>query len=163
MERMTTAYLLTGSNLGNREDFLQKACALLSQRAGNCMSTSSLYETAPWGKTDQPAFLNQAIKLETNLSPQDLLQASLTIELELGRTRTEKYGPRTIDIDILLYGNEIIEQPQLQIPHPQLANRRFALLPLMELSPQLVHPITGITIKAMLDQCPDEGLVHQLK
>lgn len=160
---MTTAYLLTGSNLGNRKDFLQEACDLLSQRAGKCMSTSSFYETAPWGKTDQPSFLNQAIQLETNLSPEDLLKALLKIELDLGRIRTEKYGPRTIDIDILLYGNEIIEQPQLQIPHPQLANRRFALLPLLELNPQLVHPVTGVSIKGMLDQCPDEGLVHQLK
>jgi 2-amino-4-hydroxy-6-hydroxymethyldihydropteridine diphosphokinase len=160
---MTTAYLLTGSNLGNREDFLQKACELLSQRAGNCKSISSIYETAPWGKTDQPAFLNQAIELETNLSPQDLLEVLLFIELELGRTRTEKYGPRTLDIDILLYGMEIIELPQLQIPHPQLANRRFALLPLCELNPQLIHPITGISMKGMLNQCPDEGLVHQLK
>lgn len=160
---MTTAYLLTGSNLGNRKDFLQEACDLLSQRAGKCMSTSSFYETTPWGKTDQPSFLNQAIQLETNLSPEDLLKALLKIELDLGRIRTEKYGPRTIDIDILLYGNEIIEQPQLQIPHPQLANRRFALLPLLELNPQLVHPVTGVSIKGMLDQCPDEGLVHQLK
>lgn len=160
---MTTAYLLTGSNLGNRKDFLQEACDLLSQRAGKCMGTSSFYETAPWGKTDQPSFLNQAIQLETNLSPEDLLKALLKIELDLGRIRTEKYGPRTIDIDILLYGNEIIEQPQLQIPHPQLANRRFALLPLLELNPQLVHPVTGVSIKGMLDQCPDEGLVHQLK
>lgn len=160
---MTTAYLLTGSNLGNREDFLQKACELLSQRAGNCKSISSIYETAPWGKTDQPAFLNQAIELETNLSPQDLLEVLLFIELELGRTRTEKYGPRTLDIDILLYGMEIIELPQLQIPHHQLANRRFALLPLCELNPQLIHPITGISMKGMLNQCPDEGLVHQLK
>ena len=160
---MITAYLLTGSNLGNREGFLQEACTLLSKRAGKCKSISSLYETAPWGKTDQPSFLNQAIQLETSLSPEELLQALLKIELELGRTRSEKYGPRTIDIDILLYGNEIIEQPQLQIPHPQLANRRFALLPLFELNPHLVHPVTGITLEALLDQCPDEGLVHQLK
>ena len=160
---MTIAYLLTGSNLGNRKDYLQQACSLLAKRAGECKSISSLYETAPWGKTDQPSFLNQAIQLETNLSPEDLLKALLKIELDLGRIRTEKYGPRTIDIDILLYGNEIIEQPQLQIPHPQLANRRFALLPLLELNPQLVHPVTGVSIKGMLDQCPDEGLVHQLK
>lgn len=160
---MIAAYLLIGSNLGNRDFFLEKACELLSQRAGTYRRTSSIYETAPWGKIDQPSFLNQAIELETNLSPKDLLQVLLKIELELGRTRTEKYGPRTIDIDILLYGNEIIEQPELQIPHPQLANRRFALLPLFELNPQLVHPVTGITLEALLNQCPDEGLVHQLK
>lgn len=160
---MITAYLLTGSNLGNRKDFLEEASHLLSQRVGQCKNTSSLYETAPWGKTDQPPFLNQAIQLETSLSPEELLHALLKIELELGRTRTEKYGPRTIDIDILLYGNEVIEQPELQIPHPQLANRRFALLPLVELNPQGVHPVSGMTMKALLDQCPDEGLVHQLK
>jgi 2-amino-4-hydroxy-6-hydroxymethyldihydropteridine diphosphokinase len=160
---MTTAYLLTGSNLGQREEFLQKALEQISLRAGRCSGVSSLYETAPWGKTDQPSFLNQAIELETSLSPQELLNVLLEIELELGRTRQEKYGPRTIDIDILLYGNEVIQEPQLQIPHPQLGNRRFALLPLLELAPELAHPVTGISIKALLDQCPDEGLVHQLK
>jgi 2-amino-4-hydroxy-6-hydroxymethyldihydropteridine diphosphokinase len=160
---MTTAYLLTGSNLGHREEFLQKAFEQISLRAGRCSSVSSLYETAPWGKTDQPSFLNQAIKLETSLSPQELLNVLLEIELELGRTREEKYGPRTIDIDILLYGNELIQDPRLQIPHPQLGNRRFALLPLLELAPELTHPGRKISIKALLDQCPDEGLVHQLK
>ena len=87
----------------------------------------------------------------------------LEIEIELGRIRAEKYGPRTIDIDILLYGNKIIDEPHLQIPHPQLANRRFALLPLLELNPELIHPITRVTLKDLLEQCPDQGLVHQLK
>jgi 2-amino-4-hydroxy-6-hydroxymethyldihydropteridine diphosphokinase len=160
---MTTAYLLTGSNLGQREEFLQKAREQISLRAGRCSGISSLYETAPWGKTDQPSFLNQAIKLETTLPPQELLNVLLEIEKELGRTREERYGPRTIDIDILLYGKMQIQKPQLQIPHPQLGNRRFALLPLLELAPELVHPGTEISIKALLDQCPDEGLVHQLK
>ncbi|MFZ9694402.1 MAG: 2-amino-4-hydroxy-6-hydroxymethyldihydropteridine diphosphokinase [Chitinophagaceae bacterium] len=160
---MITAYLLTGSNLGQREEFLQKAVEQISIRAGKCIGISSLYETAPWGKTDQPSFLNQAIKLETTLSPLELLTALLEIEQELGITRQEKYGPRTIDIDILLYGNEVIDTPQLQVPHPQMAQRRFALLPLLELSPQLIHPAVGISMKVLLDQCPDEGLVHQLK
>lgn len=160
---MTTAYLLTGSNLGKREQFLQKSFEQISLRAGKSIAISSLYETAPWGKTDQPSFLNQAIQLETTLPPLDLLKVLLNIELELGRTREEKYGPRTIDIDILLYGNQVIQEPQLQIPHPQLAQRRFALLPLLELNPQLIHPSTGFSIKELLDQCSDEGLVHQLK
>ena len=160
---MTVAYLLTGSNLGEREEFLQQACELISMRAGRCKGISSLYETAPWGKTDQPPFLNQAIELETLLPAQELIRLLLEIEIELGRIRAEKYGPRTIDIDILLYGNKIIDEPQLQIPHPQLANRRFALLPLLELNPELIHPITRVTLKDLLEQCPDQGLVHQLK
>lgn len=160
---MITAYLLTGSNLGQREEFLRKAVEQISNRAGKCVSISSLYETAPWGKLDQPSFLNQAIKLETTLPPKELLKVLLDIEQELGRSRQEKYGPRTIDIDILLYGNEVIDSPQLQVPHPQMALRRFALLPLLELSPQLIHPVGEISIKLLLEQCPDEGLVHQLK
>jgi 2-amino-4-hydroxy-6-hydroxymethyldihydropteridine diphosphokinase len=160
---MTTAYLLIGSNLGVREEFLQKACEQICVRAGICRNLSSLYETAPWGKTDQPSFLNQAIELTTPLSAKELLKVLLDIELKLGRTRLEKYGPRTIDIDILLYGNEVIQEPQLQIPHPQMTQRRFVLLPLLELNPQLIHPTTGLSIKVLLDQCPDEGLVHQLK
>lgn len=160
---MVVAYLLTGSNLGNKEQFLQQATELIALRAGTCRAMSSLYETAPWGKTDQPSFLNQAIQLDTTLPARTLIDVLLEIEIELGRTRLEKYGPRTIDIDILLYGHEIIEEANLQIPHPQLANRRFALLPLLELNSNLIHPATGITLKALLEQCPDQGLVRQLK
>ena len=159
---MITAYLLTGSNLGDRNEFLDKALEKIKARAGQVLAVSSIFESAPWGKTDQPSFLNQAIKLSTALSPIDLLKVLLNIETELGRIRAEKYGPRLIDIDILLYGDLCLHEDQLQLPHPQLPNRRFALLPLLELSPELVHPESGIPFKVLLNNCPDAGSVQQL-
>ena len=159
---MITAYLLTGSNLGDRNEFLDKALEKIKAKAGQVLAVSSIFESAPWGKTDQPSFLNQAIKLSTALSPIDLLKVLLNIETELGRIRAEKYGPRLIDIDILLYGDLCLQEDQLQLPHPQLPNRRFALLPLLELSPELVHPESGIPFKVLLNNCPDAGSVQQL-
>lgn len=159
---MITAYLLTGSNLGDRNEFLEKALEKIKAKAGQVLAVSSIFESAPWGKTDQPSFLNQAIKLSTALSPIDLLRVLLNIEKELGRIRAEKYGPRLIDIDILLYGDLSLHEDQLQLPHPQLPNRRFALLPLLELSPELVHPESGIPFKVLLNNCPDAGSVQQL-
>ena len=160
---MTTAYLLTGSNLGNSLTLLQQAQEEIAKRVGPPVAVSSVYVTAPWGITDQPSFLNQALQVETSLSPQELIHNLLDIEISLGRVRTEKYGPRTIDIDILLYGNSILNEPNLQVPHPQLPHRRFALLPLAELAPDLIHPVTGKTIRQLLEECPDQGLVQQLK
>ena len=159
---MITAYLLTGSNMGNRQEFLAEALEKIAARAGQVLAVSSIYETAPWGKTDQPSFLNQAIELQTTLHPAELLSVLLAIELELGRTRTEKYGPRNIDIDILLYGELSVEETQLQIPHPQLPNRKFALLPLLELAPELMHPTLEVPLKILLNNCPDTGSVQQL-
>lgn len=159
---MNTAYLLTGSNLGDRIDFLGKAMDAIQARAGQVQAISSLFESSPWGKTDQPSFLNQAIQLHTPLDPHHLLHVLLAIENEMGRMRKEKLGPRIIDIDILLYGSLCIHDDQLQIPHPQLPYRRFALLPLLQLSPEMIHPESNIPFKILLNNCPDAGSVMQL-
>lgn len=152
---MNTVYLLTGGNVGNRLEYLAKAQEGLARRCGQTGTVSSIYETAAWGKTDQPAFLNQVIQLHTLFAPPVLLEKILSIEHDIGRIRQEKYGPRTIDIDILLYGEQVIETPGLIIPHPRLAERRFVLVPLAEIAPQLVHPVYHETIESLLRKCTD--------
>lgn len=152
---MNKAYLLTGGNMGNREKNLARAKNLIGELAGKVTRASALYETAAWGKTDQPSFFNQALELETALSPKELLPVLLAIEKQLGRQRDEKYGPRIIDIDILLYGDQICNDPQLRIPHPELQNRRFALTPLAEIGPGLVHPVFKKSITELLAICTD--------
>jgi 2-amino-4-hydroxy-6-hydroxymethyldihydropteridine diphosphokinase len=152
---MNKAYLLTGGNMGNREKNLATAKRLITERAGKVTRASALYETAAWGKTDQPSFYNQALEVETSIPPKDLLNLLLEIEKKLGRQRDEKYGPRIIDIDILLYGDQICNDPQLRIPHPELQNRRFALTPLAEIGPGLVHPVFKKSITELLAICTD--------
>ena len=151
---METVYLLLGSNLGDSSNYLRIARAEISQ-IGQIQSTSSIYKTKPWGKTDQPDFLNQGVELKTGLSPHDLLTRILEIELKLGRDRTEKWGPRIIDIDIIFYGNQIIETPKLSIPHPRTHERAFALTPLFEISPNFVHPVFKKTVAELLALCND--------
>ena len=152
---MNKAYLLTGGNMGNREKNLARAKALISELAGKVTRSSAFYETAAWGKTDQPSFYNQALEIETSLLPKELLKQLLDIEKKLGRKREEKYGPRTIDIDILLYADQISNDPLLRIPHPELQNRRFALTPLAEIGPGLIHPVFKKSITELLAICPD--------
>jgi 2-amino-4-hydroxy-6-hydroxymethyldihydropteridine diphosphokinase len=152
---MNTAYLLIGGNLGDRAAYLAEAVTQISARCGRVTNTSSLYETAAWGNTNQPAFYNQAICVETILEPETLLERLLTIEIEMGRVREEKYGPRTIDLDILMIDDKVLDTPTLTIPHPQLQNRRFALLPLVEIAPELHHPVLEKTIHELLLNCPD--------
>jgi 2-amino-4-hydroxy-6-hydroxymethyldihydropteridine diphosphokinase len=152
---MNTAYLLIGGNLGDRAAYLQEAVKHIEARCGSITGTSSIYETAAWGNTNQPAFYNQAIKIITPLSPASLLDQLLAIELEMGRVRTQKYGPRTIDLDILMIDDKVLDTPALTIPHPQLQNRRFALLPLFEMAPSLLHPIFNKTVSELLVNCTD--------
>lgn len=152
---MNKAYLLIGGNTGNRRKNLEKAVVNIREACGKVITTSHLYETAAWGKTDQDAFLNQAVLVETPLAPDQLLQTILSIELKMGRHRQEKYGPRIIDIDILFYNDIIINQPMLVIPHPALPQRRFALTPLCEIAPDYIHPVLKKSIKVLLDECPD--------
>jgi 2-amino-4-hydroxy-6-hydroxymethyldihydropteridine diphosphokinase len=152
---MNHAYLLTGGNLGERAENLKMAEIAIGKSAGKIEAVSSLYETAAWGTTDQPDYLNQALLIETELSAQELLATLLKIEIQLGRFRQEKYGPRLIDIDILFFNNEIIKTPTLVIPHPHIQNRRFVLVPMAEIAPDLEHPIFKKTITELLAVCPD--------
>ncbi len=141
-------YLGLGSNLGDKLEFITKAIKQISRlKSVEITRTSSLITTAPYGKTDQPDFLNCVIELDTDLMPEDLLNKCLHIENQLGRIRKEKWGPRTIDIDILLYEDKIINSDMLVLPHPQLHKREFVLTSLNELCPDLVHPILNKKIK----------------
>jgi 2-amino-4-hydroxy-6-hydroxymethyldihydropteridine diphosphokinase len=153
---MNRAYLLIGGNVGNREKNFATANAYIEQYCGPVIQSSSLYETAAWGKTDQPSFLNQALEVETTLDAEHLMKKLLEIEKFMGRERKEKYGPRVIDIDILLFNHDRYDLPFLQIPHPELQNRRFALTPLAEIAPHLRHPVFKKSIHQLLEQCPDK-------
>ena len=156
MQYMNKVFLLIGGNMGNRLQNLHQAITLLSASCGPVIQQSAVYETAAWGKTDQAAFLNQALLLNTELSAQELITTVLSVEEQMGRHRTEKFGPRVIDIDIMFYNEEIINEPHLTVPHPQMQNRRFALIPLNELAPLFVHPVLKKTIKQLLIECNDE-------
>ncbi len=142
---MARAYIGLGANLGDREAAIRRALELLGGRPGVAVAAvSSLRETEPWGFAEQPRFLNGAAALETTLSPRELLDVLLAVERELGRTREgPRYGPRTIDLDVLLYGDELVEEPGLTVPHPRLHERAFALEPLLELDPELAVPGRG--------------------
>ena len=159
---MRTAYLLIGGNLGNREDNLQKAISLIIEQCGALTACSSIYETAAWGIADQPSFLNQALEISTSLNARQLLRKILKIEKEMGRIRKEKLGPRIIDIDILLFENEIHDLRFLKIPHPEMQNRRFVLTPLAEIDPELMHPVLKKTIAQLLEECPDNLEVKKI-
>ena len=150
---MTRAYVGLGANLGDRAGTIRRAVELLGAESGiEVVAVSTLRETDPVGYADQPAFLNGAAALETELSPRELLERLLAVELALGRVRGEgpRYGPRAIDLDLLLYGNEVVDEPGLTVPHPRLAERRFALEPLHELDPDLSLP-DGRAVQNLLD------------
>jgi deoxyguanosine kinase len=180
---MNISFLSLGSNLGNREEYLSKAKQLIEQKAGKILNCSSIYETEPWqfegseqsAVSSQNFFLNQVISLETQLSPIQLINCLLDIELSLGRKRnsnsnrklyivnlkSEGYLPRTIDLDILFYNDLILNEPELIIPHPLLHERRFVLLPLSEITPNLIHPVLKKTVNDLLKACKDNSEVKK--
>ncbi len=159
---MNHVYLITGSNEGDRLHHLQSALQFLAQQAGTIVKTSSIYETASWGREDLPSHLNQCILLHTNLSAEELLLCIHKIEAHLGRKRQVHWGLRTIDIDILFFNQAIYNTKNLVIPHPFLSARRFVLTPLAEIACQVLHPIFIKTVQQLLDRCNDNLMVKKL-
>ncbi|CAM3669861.1 2-amino-4-hydroxy-6-hydroxymethyldihydropteridinediphosphokinase [Mucilaginibacter galii] len=153
---MVNVYLLLGSNLGNRLLYLQEAARQINEHAGQVVTQSAVYETQSWGNTTVPDYLNQVLLIQTHLLPHHLLQVLLKIELQLGRERQEKWGARTMDIDILFYDSDIIEDVDLTVPHPELHNRRFTLAPLAEIAPDFVHPVLNKTISLLKFELHDD-------
>ena len=135
------ALLHLGSNMGNRQENLKEACRQLEQKAGRILQKSKVYETQPWGNTDQPDFLNMAVRLDTKSNPDVLLRTIHLIEAEMGRVRKEKWEPRIIDIDLVLFADLVIQTPELTIPHPEMHLRNFVLVPLLDIAADWVHPI----------------------
>ncbi len=149
-----------GSNVGERHRYLQRAAEALGRVEGlRVVWFSSVYETDPYGKTDQAKFLNAVCEAETSLAPADLLPRLRGIEDELGRQRREHWGPREIDLDILLYDGLAVQQEGVQVPHPELEKRKFVLIPLREIAPELVHPVSGLTMEQLASACGDGGRV----
>ncbi len=159
---MMKTYLLLGSNENDRFRNLKKACELIELRCGKVLSQSALYETEAWGLKEQNAFINQAVLIETSLAPKELLLQLKATEKEIGRVETVKWGPRVIDIDILFYGNEVVDMEELKVPHPFLHERRFTLAPLNEIAAEFVHPLLQKTVNELLSDCPDTSLVKEL-
>lgn len=160
---MNISYLLIGGNEGDKTNHLAEARRRIKDSGSSILLASSLYETAAWGKTDQPAFLNQALMIETDRQAPELLETLLAIEADMGRVRKERYGSRMIDIDILFFNEAVFDLPRLKIPHPEIPNRRFALAPLQEIAPGLVHPVLHQTVSSLLAACTDPLEVHRLE
>ena len=158
---MNKTYLLLGSNMGNSRQKLLQAQRHIEKQIGTITRCSALYTTAAWGKTDQPDFLNQVVVVETNLTASATMNTILSIEKKMGRIRAKKNDPRIIDIDILFFNKEIIKEETLIVPHPQIQNRRFVLIPLNELSANFIHPVLKKTIHHLLRVCTDKLAVKK--
>jgi 2-amino-4-hydroxy-6-hydroxymethyldihydropteridine diphosphokinase len=157
---MAKVYIGIGSNIGKREYNCKKAIQKIEGKGIRVKKISSMYETKPWGFKEQPLFINMVIEVETEINPYELLKILKQIETEMGRKETIRWGPRIIDLDILLYNNEIIDREDLKIPHPFLHQRDFVLLPLSEIAPETIHPILKKTIKQLKEELIDKDIEH---
>jgi 2-amino-4-hydroxy-6-hydroxymethyldihydropteridine diphosphokinase len=158
--KMYRVFLGLGSNIGDRQRYLSVAVAEMKKlRDTTVIWTSSVYETDPVGKTDQPKFLNAVVELETGLPPAELFHEVKSVEERMGRSPGERWSPREIDIDILIYDGLAVETERLTVPHPDLGKRKFVLVPLCEIAPDLVHPVNGMTMEELLAACREPGRV----
>lgn len=163
---MECCYILFGSNMGDKEALFAQACLLINNRCGRVVQVSAAYESEPWGFEAEEWFLNRVIVVETEKDPEEMLQLLLDIERELGRIRhpeIQGYTSRTVDLDILYFGQRVINTDMLTVPHPRLHLRRFALVPMCEVAPERVHPVFGLTQQELLQQCPDECVVREME
>ncbi|RJR22736.1 MAG: 2-amino-4-hydroxy-6-hydroxymethyldihydropteridine diphosphokinase [Nitrospiraceae bacterium] len=149
---MSKIYIGIGSNLGRREENCKNAIRLLTEKGIAVIKRSSMIKTKPWGVTEQPDFINMAIEIETVLKPEELLHLLKKIEIEAGRQPAYRWGPRAVDLDILLYDDLVMKTPELDIPHPHIAEREFVLRPLAEIAPDLMHPVIRKSIKKLLTE-----------
>ncbi len=159
---MVEVYLMLGSNIGDRLGHIHQTSRLISYHVGKIDKVSSIYETSPWGMLEQDSFCNQAIRIYTALSAHGLMTELQRIERYVGKENKEKYGPRIIDIDILFYGDAVIEMPELTIPHPRMTERNFVLVPLAEIAATKLHPTKNISIDELKRMCIDKGTVSLL-
>lgn len=155
---MAIIYIGLGTNIGDRAANCRKAVELLSEKGVKPLRQSSYYETEPWGKLDQPPFINAVLEADTALSPKELLEAVKGVEQEMGRTTVERWGPRVIDLDILLYDGLQLDEEGLVLPHPLMHARAFVLVPLNEIAPELAHPVFGKTISELLSRLDTSGV-----
>lgn len=159
---MKGVYLLLGSNLGNSMEILMSARDMIKEQVGTIVNCSSIYKTKAWGIEDQPDFLNQVIEIDTDFNPDEVLAKILKIEQDLGRIRYQKWGTRIIDIDILYFGDQVLDSERLVIPHPENQNRNFVLVPIAEIAGDFIHPILKLSQKELLLSCQDKLLVEKL-
>ena len=160
---MNTVYILLGANLGEPISQIKLSIQLINERVGNIIAQSSLYESEGWGVEDQPKFYNQILIIETALNPEECLKACQEIEIILGRIRDVKWGARVIDIDLLYFNNSIFNSPSLTIPHPYIHQRNFTLVPLVEVSPNFIHPKLNKTNAKLLFESKDNLLVNKIE